>query len=132
MASITTAEVQQLRDTLEEWRGCHCAPTPIPDEIWSRAARLAVEHGVGPVSRELRLDHGKLKRLAEECRALVPTEAEAKFIEFRPVPAGQFGQPTSPLHCLVEVESAAGPRMRAELDGVSPLELAAIFREFAR
>lgn len=124
-------EIQSLGEELAAWRKLHSAPTPIPTEVWSRAAALALERGVGRISKALRLDYGKLKNLAELSNSVpvpVPKSPEVTFIEFQ---AGQIESGTQAMSCLIEVEGAHG-LMRADMAGASPLELGTIFREFAR
>src|SRR5690348_1602682 len=46
------------------WRKLHTGRLPIPDSRWASAAELAREHGVFRTAKVLRLEYGKLKRLA--------------------------------------------------------------------
>ncbi len=46
------------------WRKLHTGRMPIPDSLWASAAELAREHGVFRTAKVLRLEYGKLKRLA--------------------------------------------------------------------
>lgn len=129
MPTQLEVEIRTLNKELAAWRKVHSAPTPIPVDIWSRAAALAAEQGVGPVAKALRLDHGKLKRLADPSHTnLVPQLPEVTFLEFQ---TGQIGSDTEAMSCLIEVEGPHG-LMKADLAGASPFELAMIFREFAR
>jgi hypothetical protein len=62
----------------ERWRKSHTGRLLIPEHLWASAAELAREHGVFPTAKVLRLDYGKLKRMAEsagpmECSATAPT-----------------------------------------------------------
>lgn len=124
-------ELTSLEKSLREWRAKHHTPTPIPDEVWSGAAGLANQLGVGQVARTLRLDHGKLKRLTEGpvtvAATTKPLSPMATFVEFQ---AAQFTQPTSTLSCALEIESASGGMMRARLEAVSPSDLGTVFRMF--
>lgn len=120
-------EICRVRRALKAWRESHSAPSPIPHKIWSQAAQLAGAHGVGPVARELGLDHAKLRRLAE-VTDLVPVKSPdttAAFVELRSASG------PCPMSCVVEVDSADGSTMRASLSGASPSDLAVIFREFS-
>jgi hypothetical protein len=50
----------------EHWRNKHAGSRlPIPVRLWSAAAKAAREHGVCRTAQVLRLEYGKLKRLAE-------------------------------------------------------------------
>ena len=121
----------RLENSLQEWRAQHHRPTPIPDKVWSGAARLANQLGVGQVARALRLDHGKMKRLtgvpAKAATTTKPLSPVATFVEFQ---AAQFTQPTNTIACALEIESAAGGVMRARIEAVSPSDLGTVFRTF--
>ena len=123
----SSKEIQRLAKTLQEWRSSHSAPFRLPKEIWSRAARLAAENGVGPVARALKLDHAKLKRLAEQ-RELPIRQAASKPV-FVEIPRGVAGDR---LTCLLETESSEGNLLRAKLEGATALEVATVLREFGR
>lgn len=123
-------ELTCLENSLQEWRAQHHRPTPIPDKVWSDAAKLANQLGVGQVARALRLDHGKLKRLtgvpAKAATTTKPLSPVATFVEFQ----AQFTQPASTITCALEIESATGGVMRARIEAVSPSDLGTVFRTF--
>ncbi|MGE0495657.1 MAG: hypothetical protein AB7S38_41010 [Vulcanimicrobiota bacterium] len=111
--------LEKLREALELWRQEKTwMAAPIPDEIWDGATELACEAGVGPVSKALRLDHAKLKRLCEE---RLPAPA---FLEVR---SGL--RPGQNLACVLEV--APGGGLRASISGATAADLGIIFRAFA-
>lgn len=137
--NATESQLNELRHAVESWRRSRKPPAGMPDHLWSAAALLAAEVGVGIVVKELRIDHGKLMRLAEQLRptgkltqhprqqkGLAPA---ARFVE---VPAATVAKSFSPaLSCMFEVESPGRGRLRAQLDGATALEVATILREFA-
>jgi hypothetical protein len=48
------------------WRSAHPGVRlPIPPRLWKAAAQVALEHGVCRTAQVLRLEYGKLKRMAE-------------------------------------------------------------------
>ena len=48
------------------WRSAHPGVRrPIPQRLWKAAAKVAVEQGVCRTAQILRLEYGKLKRMAE-------------------------------------------------------------------
>ena len=47
------------------WRKSHQGRVPIPERLWASAAQAAREHGVFRTAKVLRLEYGKLKRMAE-------------------------------------------------------------------
>ncbi len=121
-------EIARLGKALGKWRAVNSRPTPIPSEIWSGAATMARLHGVGLVARTLRLDRGKLKKLAEK-NAIVKTDPSSSptFVELKAPPV----KPRShSLSCAVEVRSVGGGVMRAQLDGLSAAELGVVFQAF--
>jgi len=81
----------------------------------------AREHGVFRTAKVLRLEYGKLKRMAESAsgspqRAAVPTA----FLELMPQPAGVSD-------CLIEVEGPGG-KMRLQWKGATASDLAGLIR----
>lgn len=134
MKKADRAEIQRLDEILRKWRAKHSSPTPLPDEAWSGAVRLAAKLGVGLVAKELGLDHGKLKRLTgKKCRSEEETGVLPTFLELRPKLASEpTGTALASVSCAVEVEAAGGGVLRARLEGVSVLEIGTLFREFAR
>jgi hypothetical protein len=50
----------------ELWRKNHKGRIPIPEELWGSAAQAARKHGVFRTAKILRLEYGKLKRMAED------------------------------------------------------------------
>lgn len=121
----TQDELQHLGRRLRLWRQEHSAPTPIPADIWSGAAQLAVVLGVGPVAKTLRLDYSRLKKLrAQRDVAGAALRPAARFVEFCPMPMDGLGQ------CFLEVESAAGAKMRIQLENPQCCSLSALIRDF--
>lgn len=62
------------------------------------AAAVAREHGVFRTAKVLRLEYGKLKRMAESAEPATPPTA---FLELMPQPVGVSD-------CLIEVEGPGG------------------------
>jgi len=110
-----------LSSELEKWRESNGAPTPIPSRIWSEAARIAGGLGVARVSKALRLDYGRLKRLALADGE--PTPA-TKFVELLSLPTHSLGD------CALEIESSRGARMRIHIQNATPSGLANLIRDF--
>ena len=140
-------EMRRLNTALTKWRSQHSRPTPIPDEIWSGAARLAAEVGVSTVVQQLKLGYTKLKKLAESITEPEPPTGNelATFVEFCPkaISSPQVYPGTeavgiapksslSTLSCAFEVESPSGSFLRAKLEGVSASDLGVVLREFGR
>lgn len=122
MANKDQKRLERLVVAIEDWRrGKERISAIMPQALWDEAAALAAQFGVGDVCRRTRLDHSKLKRLAE---GATDTPSLATFVEL-PRPSA------SVLSCAIEIESSDA-RMRATVNGATAEQVAMIFREFAR
>ena len=128
MTKFQQREMARLETELTEWRASNRRPTPIPANIWNGAAKLSEQLGIIEVAQTLRLDRGKLKRMAEGGGSTRKPSQVATFIEFQ---ATQLAETVGALSCALEFESAGGGVMRARLDGVSPTDLGTVFLVFA-
>lgn len=118
-------ELDELGLRLNHWRRGHSAPSPIPAEIWRRAAELARVMGVATVAKALRLDYARLKRLSLDEVAESPAVRSAPtFVELRPMLMSGVGS------CVVEVESSRGAKMRIQMENPGCASLAALIRDF--
>lgn len=100
---------------LERWRRKRTPGARIPESLWAAAGELALEHGVNPVSRVLRLEFNHLKRMAEssgrmpgKSRATVPPA----FVELI------APQTASGPACVIELEGRRG-KVRIEWKGTA-------------
>ena len=59
------AGMQLICRRFERWRRSHRGRLPIPEGLWACEATAAPEHGVFRTAKVLRLEYGKLKRMAE-------------------------------------------------------------------
>jgi hypothetical protein len=107
------------------WRKAHTGRLPIPDALWASAAELAREHGVFRTAKILRLEYGKLKRLAG-----ASTPAARKGVRLRESPAAFLELLTPEVvasECLIELEGPRG-KLRIQWKGVTGAELAGFSR----
>lgn len=107
------------------WRKLHTGRLPIPDSLWASAAELAREHGVFRTAKVLRLEYGKLKRLASASKKVArkgarEAEPPPAFLELLTPPAGAS-------ECLIEMEGPQG-KLRIQWKGVTGAELAGFSR----
>jgi hypothetical protein len=94
---------------------------PIPEGLWASAAAVAREHGVFRTAKVLRLEYGKLKRMAESASGNPqPATAPTAFLELMPQPVGVSD-------CLIEVEGPGG-KMRLKWKGATASDLASLIR----
>ena len=126
MAAKEPAEIpagmRRICRRFERWRDGHKARLPIPEALWAAAAQSAREHGVFRASKVLRLEYGKLKRMAEGVSAPPRTAMEpATFLELVPPQAVGLAE------CLVELEGPRG-KMRIQWKGTTPPDLAGLSR----
>lgn len=147
--------MQRIYGRFAHWRSAHPGVRlPIPPRLWKAAAKVAREHGVGPTAQVLRLEYGKLKRMAESDQfpislhahkrratrrptgPLLPARAEvstrkvrrtrsaASFPSFLEV-VGSSAMAGS--ECLIELEGPQG-KMRIQWKGMGAPDLAALGR----
>ena len=106
----------------ERWRKAHTTRLPIPEALWAEAAKAAREHGVFRAAKALRLEYGKLKRMAEAGPEPVrPTMPPATFLELMPP------QTVGLAECLIELEGPRG-KMRIQWKGATAPNLAGLSR----
>jgi hypothetical protein len=119
--SEVPAGMQRISRRFERWRRSHRGRLPIPGRLWASAAEVAREHGVFRTAKVLRLEYGKLKRLAENAahgsRATAPS---ATFLELMSSAAGLS-------ECLIELEGPRG-KMRIQWKGATGVDLAGLSR----
>ena len=117
--------MEVLRARLEEWRQAKPSSFRIPEEIWEMAVEQARRDGVGRVSKELGLSHGRLKaRLAS-----LPRKIEKE----REVNGGGFVELINLAGCgqmRVEVNRPDGCQLRIEIGADRGVEAAPVVRAF--
>jgi hypothetical protein len=145
--------MKRISQRFAHWRNAHPGVRlPIPPRLWKAAAQVAREHGVGPTAQVLRLEYGKLKRMAEADGVPVPfarkrrgvrhsaasrkagvaapatkarrARSAASFPSFLEV-VGSSAMAVS--ECVIELEGAQG-KMRIQWKGMGAPDLAALGR----
>ena len=132
--------LEGLRRRFERWRATHRARSRIPDGLWASAVNAVARHGLHRTSKALRLEYFSLKKRVEQQsmiaidppkksagdwrRSTVRLDAASvpTFVELTPVADG--------CECTLELEDAAGAKMRVHLKGIAMPDLAAINRSF--
>jgi hypothetical protein len=115
------AGMQRICRRFERWRRSHRGRLPIPEGLWASAAAVAREHGVFRTAKVLRLEYGKLKRMAESASgSSQPATVPTAFLELMPQPVGVSD-------CLIEVEGPGG-KMRLQWKGATATDLASLIR----
>ncbi len=119
-------EFKELRQDIDYWRKNRSKLTPIPEELWRRAAKQATVHGVTLVSNELRLHYTKLKDRVAEVEAIVP--APTTFVELDPVTV--LNDPVRDV--IVEVTGGDGSAMSLHLPALESRDVAGLVEAFFR
>jgi len=105
----------------ERWRKGHKARLPIPERLWALAAQVAREHGVFRTAKVLRLEYGKLKRMAAGATQTRPALTPAAFVELVSPQAEALSE------CVIELEGPRG-KMRLQWKGATVSDLAGLIR----
>ena len=80
-------ELVDLRSRFTQWRDTHPPGSPLPEDLWQEAARLAAQHGVHRTARALPVDYASLnKRVGggkapAAIRRTAPSSAAADFVD---------------------------------------------------
>ena len=123
------ARLEAIRRRFERWRQTREGRSRIPEVLWAWAVKAAGRYGLNPTARALGLDYKSLQRhVAAACASDGPVgnarpgrEAPSTFVELAP-PVVSSGL----AECLLEVENAAGAKMRIHLQGVAVADLTAL------
>jgi hypothetical protein len=130
------ARLEGLRRRFEQWRRKRKGRERIPEPLWIAAVKAAGRYGVHRTAKALRVDYYSLKKRMDETSAVTAGRAAAtagkkpaaaagtKFLEL-PVAAWPGGG-----ECTLELEDAAGAKMRVHLKGFETPDLAALSRSF--
>lgn len=125
------AEVEQLRNRVEEWRRTRRKLSPMPEELWQAAAALAREHGLNPIAQALRLDYYSLKERTGQAGGT------GRDIMVRPggfveLSAAELLGASAPSELVVELADGDGAHLRIRLTGGAPLDVVALVEAFWR
>jgi hypothetical protein len=125
------ARLEAIRRRFDRWRQTRTGRSRIPAGLWTSAAKAAGRYGLNPTARALGLDYKSLQRhVAASCASDGPIgnarpdpEAPTTFLELAS-PVGSAGL----AECVLELENAAGTKMRIHLKGAAVPDLAALSR----
>lgn len=124
-------EFSGARERFVAWRAGRRRGERIPEHLWAEALTLAEQHGVSKTALTLKLDYYAVQRRLGGDRGSTSsgTMTNGAALPSRFVEVSLEG-PSSALCCLLEIEGrgASGSRLRLELKGIAPTELAALLR----
>lgn len=100
-------DIEALRRRVETWRKTRTKRSPMPEDLWSDAAKLAAHHGHHRVARALRINYDSLKDRLERDSKREGKKASGpkEFVEMRA--SEVFGAGTSP-GSVVEMTDGKG------------------------
>ena len=120
--------ITALGDRIEHWRKTRTKRSPMPEELWQKATRLAQIHGVGPISRQLRVGYAPLRKRVVAAQDATPqaSAVEPSFVELS---AAQLlgGKPTG---AVVELTADDGKRLTIRLDSAERLDVPRLVAAF--
>jgi len=121
--------ITALGDRIEHWRKTRSKRSPMPEELWQEATRLAQIHGVGPVSRQLGVGYATLRKRVDVADSEPPQvhAGEPGFVELS---AAQLLGGSAPTGAVVELTADDGSRMTVRLDQSSGLDVSELVTTF--
>ncbi len=119
-----SADIEQVRRRLQEWRRSCKHGARIPEVLWIAAVKLSNKYRPARVAHELGLDYDGLKRRLKTAKQHGASEPQTQpgFIELL-----RFA-PSSHCECTIEMEDRRGAKMKLEIKGVSAGDVAAVSR----
>jgi hypothetical protein len=125
--SAPDSELERVRSRFELWRKGRKRCSPIPETLWSSAAKLVREHGLHRTARALRLNYYSLKKRHAAMEGLPSRSPQkATFVELLPVGS------SSSCACTIEMENARGEKMKIHLPVLDGSELTVLTDRFWR
>ena len=122
------APLEAVRRRFAEWRKTHRARSPLPNSLWAAAVKMAGKYGLYCTARALPVEYYSLKKWVQQ-RSAVARGARrsrplAAFVELPPPPL------VGVCDCILEMEDAAGVKMRCQVKTTAPSDLAVLCRSF--
>lgn len=124
----TALELQRVRRRIDVWRWTRLKRSPMPEDLWIQATKLAEALGVWRVARDLGLCYESLKRRVEE-RASRKQAGAVRFVEVGGV---DLTDVTSSNGAVVELHATDGTRMTVRLGSGAQVDLQALVASFRR
>jgi hypothetical protein len=140
------SEVDAVRRRIETWRQTREKPSPMPEALWSEAARLANEYGVCRIARELRLGYAGLKQrvegLAAHSRATASgtsATSTTRFLELMgsewlatalPAARSQMNPAFPDPRTVLELQRPDGVHLTLRLAGSAAVDMAELVASF--
>jgi hypothetical protein len=120
--SSDTQQIQKLRTSIDIWRWTRLKRSPMPEELWVQAEKLAQSLGVWRVARDLGLCYESLKRRVEEKASGKQADA-VRFVEVR---GADLMSVASSDGTVVELYATDGTRMTIRLGRDAQVDMTAL------
>jgi hypothetical protein len=124
----TAQGLQQVRRRIDVWRWTRLKRSPMPEDLWIQATRLANAHGVWRTARDLGLCYESLKSRVEE-KASRKQASAVRFVEVR---GAELMEVASRNGTVVELHATDGTRMTVRLGSDAQVDLQALVASFRR
>ena len=124
VTSVVSADIEQVRRSLQEWRRSRKQGARIPEALWIAAVKLAKKYRPARIAHELGLDYDGLKQRLKTAKQQGTGEPQTQpdFIGLLPL------APSSHCQCTMEIEDRSGAKLKLELKGASAGDVAAVSR----
>jgi len=119
--------LEEVRGQFEDWRRTRSSRRePIPDRLWKAAVKLTDRYSINNISKGLRLSYSDLKYHVHEQPAAdkLKTPAAAGFIDLG------CSRNFFESECIVEMQSAAGLKMKMSVRGKAEFSLLQLAKAF--
>jgi hypothetical protein len=122
------ARLENVRRRFAEWRKTHRARSRLPSSLWAAAVKMADKYGLHRTARALPVEYYSLKKRVKQwsarARGTRRSRPLAAFVELPPSPL------VGACDCILEMEDAAGVKMRCQVKTTAPPDLAVLCRSF--
>jgi hypothetical protein len=119
--------LEEVKEAFEKWRGERKSKrTPIPEELWKKAAGLTAIHSMCQIAHSLRLSYSDLKKRISptESKRHTPKGNKTSFVEIHPLPELSDGE------CIMEMENGKGLKLKISFKKNSTAYLERIMHSF--
>jgi hypothetical protein len=115
------ASLSRLEQRFASWRRTRASGARIPERLWKAAVKSAAAHGLNRTARILKLDYYSLKKRVDDASS----QGEASsFVELASSSLPMVSE------CVIELEDAAGSRMRVQVKGLNLPDVLTLSRDF--
>jgi len=125
-----TRDIKNTQSRIERWRKTREKRTAMPEQLWKEAARLAQEHGIHPIARQLHLSYDSLKYHASKApiRKRAKSQAQTRdFVELSPIQLVSSPQCSS---AVVHLEDSDGSKLLIQLPQGSALDVQSLTESY--